>query len=159
MTMFLCEALWVCLSYEKCYINKVALPCPSFLYFRHALQQIYFWIIWVPSASLPLCFKPSHIALKTVYIYQNAQNVLADCKHWMKKRAGDLDAGVPIVAEGGVREGGVGQMELGLHCLQVLAEAQAGEQMDLPMGEARLHPLLQQLQHILEATTERWPVN
>ena len=73
----------------------------------------------------------------------------------MKKRAGDLDAGVPIVAEGGVREGGVGQMELGLHCLQVLAEAQAGEQMDLPMGEARLHPLLQQLQHILEATRER----
>ena len=24
--MFLCEALWVCLVYEKCYINKVALP-------------------------------------------------------------------------------------------------------------------------------------
>ena len=43
-------------------------------------------------------------------------------------------------------------MELGLHCLQVLAEAQAGEQVDLPVGEARLHPLLQQLQHILEAT-------
>ena len=26
MPMFLCEALWVCLLYEKCYINKVALP-------------------------------------------------------------------------------------------------------------------------------------
>ena len=26
ITMFLCEALWVCLLYEKCYINKVALP-------------------------------------------------------------------------------------------------------------------------------------
>ena len=25
-TMVLCEALWVCLVYEKCYINKVALP-------------------------------------------------------------------------------------------------------------------------------------
>ena len=24
--MFLCEALWACLVYEKCYINKVALP-------------------------------------------------------------------------------------------------------------------------------------
>ena len=24
--MFLCEALWVCLVYEKCYINKVTLP-------------------------------------------------------------------------------------------------------------------------------------
>ena len=23
----LCEALWVCFVYEKCYINKVALPC------------------------------------------------------------------------------------------------------------------------------------
>ena len=27
MTMFICEALWVCLVYEKCYINQVALPC------------------------------------------------------------------------------------------------------------------------------------
>ena len=31
MTIFLCEALWVCLVYEKCYLNKVALP--SFQYF------------------------------------------------------------------------------------------------------------------------------
>ena len=29
MTMFICEALWVCLVYEKCYINKIALPCPA----------------------------------------------------------------------------------------------------------------------------------
>ena len=27
--MFICEALWVCLVYEKRYINKVALPCLS----------------------------------------------------------------------------------------------------------------------------------
>ena len=27
MTMFICEALSVCLVYEKCCINKVALPC------------------------------------------------------------------------------------------------------------------------------------
>ena len=27
MTMCICEALWVCLVYEKCYKNKVALPC------------------------------------------------------------------------------------------------------------------------------------
>ena len=26
MTMFICEALKVCLVYEKCYINKFALP-------------------------------------------------------------------------------------------------------------------------------------
>ena len=26
MTMFLCEALWVFLVYEKCFLNKVALP-------------------------------------------------------------------------------------------------------------------------------------
>ena len=28
--MFICETLWVCLVYEKCYMNKVALPCLAF---------------------------------------------------------------------------------------------------------------------------------
>jgi hypothetical protein len=31
--MFICEALSVCLVYEKSYINKVALPCLA-LYFK-----------------------------------------------------------------------------------------------------------------------------
>ena len=31
MTMFLCEASWVCIVYEKCYINKVALPCLAYI--------------------------------------------------------------------------------------------------------------------------------
>ena len=31
MTMFICEVLRICLVYEKCYVNKVALPCLMFL--------------------------------------------------------------------------------------------------------------------------------
>ena len=38
--MFICEALWVCLVYEKCYINKVALPCLAFLTFSIGYKDV-----------------------------------------------------------------------------------------------------------------------
>lgn len=49
----------------------------------------------------------------------------------------------------------VRQAELRLDPLHVLRERQAAQQVDLTVGEARLDPLLQQLQHVLDEPAEQ----
>lgn len=60
-----------------------------------------------------------------------------------------LHAGVPVLSELVIWEV-FWQAELGSDPLQVLRESRAAQQVDLTVGEARLDPLLQQLQNILD---------
>jgi len=60
-----------------------------------------------------------------------------------------LYAGVPLQSELAVREV-ARQAELGPDPPQVLGERRVAQQVDLTVGEARLHALLQQLQDVLE---------
>ena len=52
--MFLCEALCVCLVYEKCYINKVALPTTGLDSLMSA-----FIVLWAVNHVSMLCFEDS----------------------------------------------------------------------------------------------------
>lgn len=65
-----------------------------------------------------------------------------------------LYAGVPVLSEPVVGEV-VRQAELGSDPLQVLRERHAAQQVDLTVGKPRLHPLLQQLQNILDGNQHK----
>jgi hypothetical protein len=55
MTMFICEALWVCLVYEKCYLDKVALP-NTHRTFHFFLLNVNMYICKFKKKNLPLIF-------------------------------------------------------------------------------------------------------
>lgn len=74
----------------------------------------------------------------------------SDLPHWAEiGSSAHLHAGVPVLSEPVVGEV-VRQAELGSDPLQVLRERRVAQQVDLTVGEPRLHPLLQQLQNILD---------